>query len=54
MQGQTAWKDKHVTGHSCEIKKTVGLVLKLIFIQIKDIHTRFRYDFDVSFLGHYM
>ena len=54
MQGLTPWKDKHVMGHSCEIKKMMGLILKLIFIQIREIHKLFCYDFDIAFLGHYL
>jgi hypothetical protein len=31
MHGLTTWKEKHVMGHSCEINKTICLILKLIF-----------------------
>jgi hypothetical protein len=54
MHGLTLWKEKCVMRHSFEIKKTIGLILKLIFIQIREIHTFFLYDFYIFLLGHYL
>jgi len=54
MHGLTLWKEKHVMGHSYEIKKTISLILKLIFIQIRKMRTLFTYEFDISLLGHYL
>jgi hypothetical protein len=51
MHGLILWKEKQVMGRSCNIKKTIGLILKFIFIQIWKIHRHFRYDFEHSLSG---